>query len=452
MTDGRTVVVVDDDPDARAIAQRWLEKAGHEVEPMESAEALFDGIDTVLPDVVLLDLGLPGMGGMEALRRLLQSHPGLPVVMLTGDRQVDSVVEAMQLGAHDYLAKPVERARLVESIASAAEAGDASRRERFRQRSAADTYAGMFGRSAVMRDLFRQIDRVARTHVTVLIHGESGTGKELVARALHDEGARREGRFVAINCAAIAESLQDSELFGHEKGAFTGADRQHRGCFERADGGTLFLDEVAELTPATQAKLLRVLQQRVVQRVGGSDPIPVDYRLVAASHQNLMQAVEDGRFREDLFFRIAVFELDVPPLRERGDDVLRLAETFLEAMGQNMEGPTHGTPRLSEEAVALLQRYPWPGNVRELQNALQRAVVVCREGVIESGDFPSRMRASPEVLRESMPPAGRSMDDLEREALRRALERAGGNVSEVVRELGIGRTTVYRKLKKYGLR
>ncbi|MEM9068568.1 MAG: sigma-54 dependent transcriptional regulator [Myxococcota bacterium] len=442
MSESGLVALVEDDPDARILTMRWLEHAGYEVEPLESAEALFDALQTTLPDVLCLDLELPGLSGLETLRRLRKTHPQLPIIILTAHRDVDTVVEAMQRGAYDYLPKPLDRTKLMTTIKNAIEKLQLTLRVQHLERGQTDDYSGMLGQSRAMRNLFRQIDRVAASDVTVLIHGESGTGKELVARALHEEGARKKHPFVAVNCAAIPESLQESELFGHEKGAFTGAEARRRGCFERADGGTLFLDEVAELSPTLQAKLLRVLQDRTFTRVGGETELRSDFRLVAASHRNLFGQVAEGAFREDLFFRIAVFELDVPALREREDDVILLANHFVRS----------GNPeaQLTDRACQLIRGYAWPGNVRELENAIKRALVVCREGQIDADDFPRRIR---EAAGSDIPRTGPvSMEDLERRALAEALERCDGNIGAVVKELGIGRTTVYRKLKKYGLR
>ncbi|MBO6939106.1 MAG: sigma-54-dependent Fis family transcriptional regulator [Deltaproteobacteria bacterium] len=443
---GGTIVVVEDDIDQRTLVSRWLEQEGHDVEPVETAEQLVEILATSVPDCVCLDLELPGMTGMEALSRLRATHPQLPVIIVTAEREVDVVVDAMQSGAYDFLPKPLDKLKLLTIVNRALEKVRMSRRIQELERGSADEYAGMIGRHATMRALFREVERVAATDVTVLVHGESGTGKELVARALHSQGARATKPFVAINCAAIPESLQESELFGHERGAFTGATDRRQGRFEEADGGTLFLDEIAELSLPAQAKLLRVLQERTFRRVGGDRDLRSDFRLVAASHQNLLERVAERTFREDLFFRVAVFELDVPPLRERGKDVELLSRFFLR----------HHDLELQEDARSLLTAYDWPGNVRELENAIRRAVVVAREGVIAAADFPKRIRAALSGNPRPNAPVsdgdGGTMEDLERAALADALQRHGGNVAEVVRELGIGRTTVYRKLKKYGLR
>jgi DNA-binding NtrC family response regulator len=336
---------------------------------------------------------------------------------------------------------------------------------------------GFVGESPPMRELYRQIDRVAASDISVFIHGESGTGKELVARAIHERSSRSASPFIALNCAAIPESLQESELFGHERGAFTGAAQRRIGCFENVGGGTLFLDEVAELSPGAQSKLLRVLQQRTIQRVGSSQEIPVDFRLLAATHQDLSAAVREGRFREDLFYRIVVFELELPPLRERGSDVELLALHFAARSGGELAGRS---VTVSPEALDLLRRYSWPGNVRELQNVCQRAAVTCEGSAILPGDLPPRIRAAigeapsappvalpmpvaapaPAVSGEQAAPreaaAGTdcgnvSLSAMERNAILDALARTGGNRARVSRELGIGRTTLYRKLKEYGI-
>ena len=313
-------------------------------------------------------------------------------------------------------------------------------------------YGEIIGQSAAMRELFRQIDRLVSTDITVLIHGESGTGKELVAAALHRRSARRAKPFVAVNCAGIPETLQESELFGHERGAFTGATERHIGKFEQANGGTLFLDEVAELTLAAQAKLLRALQSHSFQRVGGTGDVRSDFRLIAASHQRLADLVRAGKFREDLYYRIAVFELDVPALRDRGADILLLANCFLEEIGAR-EGRRM---TLSASAARLLVEHPWPGNVRELENAMHRVLIAADGPMIEPEDLPPAIRATVSPL-SAVPAASQSaspvarLDDVERGAIVESLLASGGNVSQATRALGIGRTTLYRKLKQYGL-
>ncbi len=463
-----TVVVVDDDPDIQDLAELWLSEAGYGVERFMDGQSFLKGMARLLPDAVLLDLNMPGLSGGDTMERLRRHHRYLPVIVITANTQVDSVVSMMQRGAYDYLVKPLDADKLRTTVRNAVERYRMALKLAHLEREAeGDGYGGIIGNSSAMRRLFRQMDRVGVSDITVLIHGESGTGKELVARAIHQSSGRSDGPYVTLNCAAIPESLQESELFGHEKGAFTGADARRIGRFEQADGGTMFLDEVAELSPALQAKLLRVLQEKRVSRVGGTSEIASDFRLVAATHRHLTEEVEAGRFREDLFFRIAVLELDIPPLRDRETDVLLLAHTFLAELAQQHGGRS---PSLDERARETMLEYSWPGNVRELQNAMHRAYVLCNGDVIQISDLPARIlrgdaptttsdsaptgeQAPPAPAQSVTPDLGsRSLDDLERQAIVDALERHKWNISEVGRQLGIGRTTLYRKLKKYGIK
>ena len=475
------VVIVDDDRSLTALVARWLEREGCTPHVFHDGASALAGLGAVLPDTVCLDLNMPGLSGIETLERIKERHPRLPVIILTADTSVDSVVTTMQLGAYDYLSKPIDRNKLGTTVRNAVE------RHRLRQRlselerdARGGGFAGIVGRSPTMRQMFRQMDRVASSDIAVLIHGESGAGKELVARAIHDYSGRRARPFVALNCAAIPENLQESELFGHERGAFTGATQQRTGRFEQADGGTLFLDEVAELSPSLQAKLLRVLQELTFRRVGGTREIHTDFRLVAASHRRLTDEVEAGRFREDLYFRIAVFDLDVPPLRDRREDIPLLVDHLLEGMRRRAGAAT--VAELEAAAMECLMAYDWPGNVRELHNALERAAVVATGELIRTEDLPARVAAAGKLRAgaQSTPAAPLSdraeppqprwwadapaevrdalarFDELDLEALERvaiiaSIARNGGNLSAVVRDLGIGRTTLYRKLKRYGL-
>jgi len=420
---------------------------------------------------------MPGLGGLETLVQIHARHRLLPVIILTADTAVDSVVKAMREGAYDYLVKPVDLTALTTRIRNAVERSSMSVRLLELERELdQDGYPGFVGNSAPMKTLFRRMDRLAASDVTVLIHGESGTGKELVARAIHQESGRRGGAFVALNCAAIPESLQESELFGHEKGAFTGAAEQRKGRFEQADQGTLLLDEIGELSLSLQAKLLRVIQERSFQRIGGSAEIRSDFRLLAATHRDLRKEVEAGKFREDLYFRVAVVELEVPPLRERNDDVRLLAEYFLAELNRQNGSELS----LSPDTLDAFASYRWPGNVRELKNVLQRAVVFSENDLINPEDLPEEIRKAPFTpppdsgrKRNSLAaPRGRAfgehtndgdvprdvpLDSLnlevsERITISRALEATGGNVPEASRRLGISKPTLYRKLKKYGLR
>lgn len=472
--DAPLVLVVDDDATTVAIVSRWLEQAEFRTQALSTAEALLDALSTSLPDLILLDLGLPGLSGLDALREIRARHSTVPVVVLTGDRQVSTVVDVMREGAYDFVSKPSDRTKLLTTARNACERHRLSvKLSALERQTRDDGFEGILGRSPQMHRLFGQMNKVAPSDISVLVHGESGTGKELIAQAIHDTSARASGPYVAVNCAAIPESLQDSELFGHEKGSFTGANATRQGRFELANGGTLFLDEIAELSPSLQAKLLRVLQERRFERVGGTTALHSDFRLVAASHRDLRGMVARGEFREDLYFRIAVFELEVPPLRDRVGDV----DLLLERLLARAVAPGGVVPRFDEAALQMLRSYRWPGNVRELGNVIQRAVVVCEDGWIRPHDLPSTMRnpgseQAANGLRHVPEAYGRRFDavpggheqpangqtssgtlaDLERDTIERELERRNGNVTAVGKALGIGRTTLYRRLKAYGLR
>lgn len=448
------VLIVDDDASHRRLIQHWLDRSGYKTETFGSGPACLDALTQSLPDAILLDLHMDGMDGHQTLQHIHDIHPNLPTIMLTGDTDLENVVKAMQAGACNYLGKPVDRRKLLDVLQKAIETYHQKFQVRYEERKASGTqgYGNLLGHSPIMQKLFRNLERVAPSNITVLIAGESGTGKELVAKAIHQNSRRVDGPFIALNCAAIPETLQESELFGHEKGAFTGANSRRIGRFEQAHGGTLFLDEVGELSPGLQAKLLRVIQERRFYRVGGSDEIEVDVRLLAATHQDLNSAVSSGNFREDLYYRLAVFEIFVPPLRSRTEDLPILTQQFVE---QFTETHQRKTLVLAPEVMRCLEAYHWPGNVRELQNALERAVVVADHGVIQKDDLPSRIGglATEAGTSASLPDGAevRTMEDVERSTIEAALAQFNGNVTHVIRELGIPRTTLYRKLKKYGL-
>ncbi len=486
------VVLVDDDRNLCDLVERFLDRAGHEVKVFHDGESFLASLGAMMPDVICLDLSMPGIGGLDTLDVIKERQRHLPVIILTADHTVDSVVAAMQRGAYDYLVKPIDRTKLVTTVGNAVERYQMSMRLRQLEREVGgEGYANIVGESPAMKELYRQMDRVAASDITILIHGESGTGKELVAQAIYEASGRKSGPFVALNCAAIPETLQESEIFGHEKGAFTGAVARHIGKFEQANGGCLFMDEVAELSLSLQAKLLRAIQEKKFHRVGGSTQVHSDFRLIAATHRNLLDMVNRSLFREDLYFRIAVFELEVPPLRERGDDVVLLAERFLDRYNARAARGPKAQPRLSNEVIELLKAYHWPGNVRELENIMQRCLLIAKGGLVLPEDLPPRLRArgpagerseapvgappaettrTPRPTRDeparetagqlpAEPPPRRSsrletldLEELERRAIQQALEEAGGNLSQVVRLLGIGRTTLYRKLKSHRLR
>ncbi|MEM1246607.1 MAG: sigma-54 dependent transcriptional regulator [Acidobacteriota bacterium] len=459
------ILVVDDDRAQTHLIRSWLEKAGFEAVAFSNGEDCLHALPQTLPSAVCLDLHMPGLSGLETLQRIRSRHPALPVLILTSDDQVETVMKATRLGAFDYLTKPVQETALLNRLKNAIESYRMSLRLAGLEREASgEGFAGMVGNSASMQALFRQMDRLSQCDITTLIQGESGTGKELVAQAIHEQSSRRKAEFVAVNCAAIPETLQESELFGHEKGSFTGAADRRIGRFEQADGGTLFLDEIAELSAPAQAKLLRVLQERTFRRLGGNRELSSDFRLVAATHRDLQERVAENQFREDLYFRVAVYEIEVPPLRQRQGDTAALARHFADRYA-GREG--RNTPTLAPDLLGALSSYRWPGNVRELENAVQRALVACDGVVLSAQHLPPRILRELEVSggvsslplesKEDHVPlvdaagATRTLDEIERDAILSAVERLGGNLSKVCKELGIGRTTLYRKLRKYGV-
>jgi DNA-binding NtrC family response regulator len=459
----KTLLVVDDDRVISTLLKRWLELDGWAVETVRDGETCLAQIAHKRPAAICLDLNLPGLGGVETLQRILDVHHSLPIVMLTADGSAEKAVEALKNGAYDYLTKPPNRAKLLQTIRNAVEHGQMALRLRdIEHEIDAITHRGIIGDSPQIKSIFREMDAVALSDVTVLIHGESGTGKELIAAGLHAASPRSKGPLVTLNCAAIPESLQESELFGHERGAFTGASSSRQGRFELANGGTLFLDEVGDLSAAAQAKLLRVLEVRTFQRVGGVRDLKSDFRLISATHRNLRDDVRSGRFREDLYYRLAVFEIEVPPLRQRGADVVLLAAEFAARHGQRLRGKP---ATLDEKSIDLIRAYQWPGNVRELDNAIQKAVVSCHGGIVHPADFPERLRqpftSSPQPSapqysesRDALIPQltlTGSLEDIEKRAIEYALLQTGHNRAATSRILGIGRTTLYAKMKKYGL-
>lgn len=493
-----TIVIADDERVHLRLLERWLVQRGYQVLLAEDGRQCLDLIHRVVPDVICLDIKMPRMDGLEALRRLKNLVPHVPVIMLSADDTVESVVHAMQLGAYDYLQKPCELQKLLAVIAHAVDKHRMAQRIVELERvSGQRSYEGILSQADSMTPLFKQLDRLVHSDISVLIHGESGTGKELVARAIHQYGGRANKPFVAVNCGAIAESLQESEFFGHEKGAFTGAHARAIGKIEQANGGTLFLDEIGEMPLNLQAALLRVLQEMRFTRVGGQAEVQVDFRLVAASHKRLIEQVEQGAFREDLYYRIAVFELELPALRQRPEDVVMLAEHFLAEFAAQ-DGVIK--PELSPSAIERLEAYDWPGNIRELRNAMRRAIVVAEGGQVRAEDLPRALMRSlnptpampgPAPIASSQPPIKAPpeqsvalpssprpqathqtsqptsseaelssspyhvpllpLSELERLAILRTMAHTGDNATESAKLLGISRATLYRKFKLYGI-
>jgi DNA-binding NtrC family response regulator len=404
----------------------------------------------VEPDIVLSDVVMPEVTGLELLRRLKGRDTARPVILMTAHGSIDTAVEAMKEGAQDFLTKPLDYTKLhvlLETTASDVR----RRREAQALEHSLDESAGLgllIGRSAPMRELYATLEVLATSDASALITGESGTGKEVVARTIHELSARRGAPFVAVNSAAIPEGLIESELFGHEKGAFTGAVRMREGCFEQADRGTLFLDEIAEMPMALQPKLLRILEDGQVRRLGGSKEICFDVRVLAATNRPPAIAVEEGLFREDLFYRLNVFELVVPPLRERIDDLPLLTQHFVRDFNRKHGMEVTG---VRDESRALLEAYPWPGNVRELRNVLERAVIVARTGWIEPSHLPPYFRSSGNGRPTLQVPVGTTAAEAERTLILKTLEHVGNNKAEAARRLGLDVKTIRNKLKSYGI-
>ena len=451
----RRILIVDDDADLRKAIRMTVRKLADEVDERGCGA---EGIRAALadpPSVMLLDLAMPDMTGIDVLAAVKAELPDLPVIMVSGSGTVDNAVEAMRHGALDFVTKPFVPERLKAAVRNALELSALGKRVEQLESALAggEPFAHIVGCSGSMRLLFASLRKLGRSSATVLIQGETGVGKDLVARALHTEGSRSTGPFVDVNCAAIPHDLLENELFGHESEAFTGATHRRTGKIETASGGTLFLDEVGELDLSSQAKLLRVLQNRRVERLGGSDSIPVDVRVVAATNRNLAAEVERGAFRADLYYRLSVYPVHVPPLRERREDIPSLVQHFLERAASAEQ---RGVPAVSREAMELLASYDWPGNARELENVIRRALIGLDGDVVAERDLAGFVRghALPAPQAAAALPGADSADTLsevERKHVTRVLELCHGNLSEAARVLGIGRTTLYRKIEKYGL-
>ncbi len=450
------VLVVDDEPNIRRMLGRLLESEGYRVREAADGAAALQQIDEAEPDVVLLDLMLPGLDGLAVLQYVADRWPALPVVMMSGRATLGDAVRATKLGAFHFIEKPLTPEAVLLTIHGAIEL---KRARELSRTLVADLGPGdrLVGSSAVMTRLRETLGRLAQTDARVLLTGESGTGKELAAAALHGLSRRARGPFVRVNSAAIPRELVESEMFGHEKGAFTGASQQRRGRFELADGGTLFLDEVGDLGPEAQAKLLRTLESGEVERVGGTAPITVDVRVVAATNRDLRQEIAAGRFRADLFFRLNVVPVHLPPLRERKEDIPELAAHLLARL-QARSGMS--TPRLLPEALDALLAYDWPGNVRELANILERLAILSAGREVGAREVTALLGEAPPAAVAWMPPGGPlegdagltdRLDAFERDLIERALDEADGSVAEAARRLQTDRPNLYRRMKRLGI-
>jgi two-component system, NtrC family, response regulator len=452
-----TILVVDDEINYLTVMETLLGDAGYEVLTASSAIEAVKMAGAADVDLVLTDMKMPKMSGIELLEKLQQDNPGLPVIIMTAFGTVEKAVSAMKKGAFDYILKPFKNEEILVTIAKALEHRRLilANRRLTQELDKKYGFPNIVGESRVMGEILALVQRVAGSRATVLVTGESGTGKELIARAIHQCSNRAAKSFISVNCAALTETLLESELFGHERGAFTHAVAMRKGRFELADGGTLFMDEVAEMSQGLQVKLLRVLQEMEFERVGGNRTIKVDVRVVAASNRDLKEEVEAGRFREDLFYRLNVVHLHLPPLRQRQEDIPLLAGHFIKKYVQeNLRDKTRITP----EAVKVLIQYAWPGNVRELENVMERAVILCSNNVISPQDLPAELAPAPAESRLDIDrfiplntPLPEALDGIEEQMIRRALEKSGQVQVRAAELLGITKSLLQYKLKKYHL-
>ncbi len=454
VTEQHAILVVDDDDAHRTMLKTLIGGWGYAVSQANDGSLAIELVEKQPFDLVLMDIRMLKVSGLEALEEIKRINPAIPVIIMTAYSSIDTAVAAIKKGAYDYLTKPLDFDRLklimeraMEHVSLKAE----NLKLKFEIDSRFDRQQ-IIGNGPAMTGLLETVSQVAPSEATVLITGESGTGKELIAGAIHYNSPRRKGPFVKINCAAISENLLESEMFGHEKGAFTGADRRKEGRFVQADKGSLFLDEVSEMPLGMQVKLLRVLQERELNRVGGEAVISVDVRVIAATNRELEKVVAAGDFRQDLYYRLNVVELEVPPLSRRREDIPLLAQAFLENFSrQNKKAIKGFTP----QAMDAMVRYDWPGNVRELMNAVERAVVLARKSFLDTGDLPlkhlSGNRETAPTGSLSFIPGNLSLEEIEKASILQTLEATGGNKSEAARRLGITRKTLHKKLKRYGV-
>ena len=459
------VLIIDDHDSVREGLELLLRRRGHRTLSAEGGQGGLDLLEEEGADLVITDLRMTHVDGMEVLRRVKEGSPGTEVLVMTAYGTIETAVEAMKLGAMDFISKPFSSEEFgvkVERILKEHEERERLHKENLALRvenawlkeDVQVRYGEMVGESTAMQDVFRWVGRVARSNSTAMIYGESGTGKELVARAIHAASTRKEGPFIRVNCGALSEGLLDSELFGHEKGAFTGAERRRRGRFELAHGGTLFLDEVATISATTQVRLLRVVQERELERVGGEETIPVDVRIIAATNSSAENLLASGAFREDLFYRLHVVPMTIPPLRERRADIPVLVHHFITKLRDRTRSPVRG---VGEGALDLLLKYHWPGNVRELENVVEQALVMAEGEVLQTADLPPLTGngdgdpATSGPLPEGKVDLTRVVEGVEEKLLRQALAQAAGVKAEAARLLGLKPSALYYKLEKYGI-
>ena len=452
----KLIYIVDDEQAISKLLSFWVkDKWGYEVEAFSNGEAMLKKM-SIKPDLILLDIMLPGLNGVETLKRVKQIDEQLPVVMLSAQGSIEVAVESLRYGAYDYFPKPIDQQRLELSIKNAIRAYDLTKEIQNLKENVQREYSfdNIITADGKMQDVFKLVTKVLDNDITVLIYGESGTGKELIARAIHYNGKRKDKPFIVVNCASIPRELLESELFGHERGSFTGAHQRKLGKFENAKDGTIFLDEVGELEMLLQAKLLRVIQQREFERVGGNELIKTNVRIISATNRDLKIAVEEKQFREDLFYRLNSFPIFIPPLRQRRADILVLAEHFLEEFDKKLGKHIKG---FSKKALKLIYEYDWPGNIREMENTIERCIIICDKDIIDDEDLPTHLRS--ENKSGVIDYSGNMFSDdtivpfekIKEESIRHALKVTKGNIVEAAKKLQLGRATIYRLMEKYSI-
>ncbi len=452
------ILVVDDEAEIRSLLAAVLQSKGYEVVTAEDGAAALQAVPRERPAVILMDLSMPRMNGMDALPELKRLDPELPVIICTAHADLATAVRAMKLGAYDYLTKPFDVELLILTLERAVERHRLhSRIEELKRQGQGSSLAERMGGSPLIAQVIQQVAQVAESNFTVLVQGETGTGKELVARAIHQQSPRRQSPFVAVDCGAIPETLVESELFGHERGAFTGAQARREGHFQLAKSGTLFLDEIGNVPLATQAKLLRALEQREVHPLGGARAVTVDARIIAATNSELEESVKAGRFRADLYYRLSEFTIALPPLRSRREDIMHLSQRFLDEVSMELRRPVR---RISDEAMQVLLHHDWPGNVRELRNVVRKAALLATD-VVTPAHIPALSASAPAHARAGAEPVGEDLSlrevaelaavQAEREVIRHVLESTKGNKSQAARLLRTDYTTLHAKMKRYGI-
>jgi len=443
------ILIIDDEKHLCWALEKAMRQEGYQALSTTSSKKGLELIKEESPSLVILDLKMPEMDGLEVLRRAREILPGLPVIILTAHGTIETAIEAMKIGAVDYLTKPFDLDELKIVIKQNLMVSQLVTEVNFLRAELARKYTSIIGESKAIQEVKKLIEKVAKSNATVLITGESGTGKEVAALTIHQQSLRKDGPFVPVNCAALPEQLLESELFGHEKGAFTGAVARKLGRFELANRGTIFLDEITEIPLSMQVKLLRVLQEKSFERVGGTETLNVDVRVIAATNRDITLAMKQGQFREDLYYRLNVFQINMPPLKERKEDIPLLAQHFVEKFR-----PTYLVNKISPAALELLVRYHWPGNIRELQNVIERAAIICQGNEILPEHLPKELLATQKTTASSIinfPDQGISLDEVEKELILKALEKTGGNQTRAAQLLGITRSALLYRSQKYGL-